>query len=96
MFSIQATPQRLCDRIVRRDFLRVGALGGLGLSLPTLWQATAAAREPGPGTFGKAKRCLLLFLTGGPPQHDTWDLKPAAPAEVRGELTGCPGLIRHL
>src|SRR5262249_20838430 len=46
--------------------------------------------------FGRAKRCLLLFLTGGPPQHDTWDLKPDAPAEVRGELkpiaTSVPGL----
>ncbi len=47
-------------------------------------------------SFGRAKRCLLLFLTGGPPQHDTFDLKPDAPAEIRGELkpiaTTVPGV----
>ncbi len=95
MFGIAGSPQRLCDGIVRRDFLRLGVLGGFGLSLPLLRRATAA-REPSRGTFGKAKRCVLLFLTGGPPQHDTWDLKPAAPAEVRGELkpiaTTVPGI----
>jgi hypothetical protein len=89
-------PQRLCDGLARREFLRLGALGGFGLSLPTLWRSTAAAREPGQGTFGRARRCVLLFLTGGPPQHDTWDLKPQAPAEIRGELqpvaTNVPGI----
>ncbi len=96
MVGIQGMPQRLCDGIARRDFLRLGALGGFGLSLPRLWRSTAAAREPRQGTFGRARRCVLLFLTGGPPQHDTWDLKPQAPAEIRGELkpiaTNVPGI----
>src|SRR6187200_83924 len=93
MLHIQASPRRLCDGISRRDFLTVGSLGSLGLSLPALSQA---ATIPGLDCFGRAKRCVLLFLTGGPPQHDTWDLKPDAPAEIRGELrpiaTRAPGL----
>ncbi len=40
----------------------------------------------GTSSFGRARRAVLLFLTGGPPQHDTWDPKPQAPAEIRGEL----------
>jgi hypothetical protein len=94
MLSIQGVPGRLCDGRSRRDFLRVGSLGGLGLSLPRLLQA-----ESGPATapgFGSAKRCVLLFLTGGPPQLDTWDPKPDAPIGVRGELkpiaTAVPGI----
>jgi len=76
--------RRLCDGIDRRAFLRAGAIGALGLSLP---QLLAAAEEPATDpTFGRAKRCILLFLMGGPPQHDTWDPKPDAPAEVRGEF----------
>jgi hypothetical protein len=65
--------------------MRVGALGGLGLALPQLVQAAERPASP-TESFGRAKQCLLLFLTGGPPQHDTWDLKPQAPAEIRGEL----------
>jgi hypothetical protein len=86
MFSIHGTPHRLCDGLGRRDFLRIGTLGGLGLSLPALAQTVAAPRQSSRSSFGRARRCVLLFLTGGPPQHDTWDLKPSAPAEVRGEL----------
>src|SRR4051812_27302287 len=70
----------------RRDFLRAGAAGCL--TLPALLRA-APARP-------RARRCLLLFLTGGPPQHDTFDPKPDVPAEVRGELkpiaTRVPGV----
>lgn len=84
MFAIQGRPNRLCDGTSRRDFLRVGALGALGLTLPGMLRA-APTPTPDAG-FGRAKRCVLLFLTGGPPQLDTWDLKPDAPAEVRGEL----------
>src|SRR5437667_6838284 len=95
MFAIKGTSRWLCDGMARRDFLRVGALGCLGLSLPDYLRAapTSSAVEAG---FGRAKRCVLLFFTGGPPQLDTWDLKPDAPAEVRGELrpiaTCVPGI----
>src|SRR5438552_3464599 len=93
MFNILGPTRRLCDGLSRRDFLRIGTLGGIGLCLPRLPATAAATALPG---FGRAKRCVLLFLTGGPPQLDTFDLKPAAPAEVRGELrpiaTNVPGI----
>src|SRR6059036_1453001 len=95
MFAIKGPPNHLCDGTSRRDFLRVGALGCLGLSLPGLVRAAPTPSTNAAG-FGRAKRCVLLFLTGGPPQLDTWDLKPDAPAEVRGELrpiaTCVPGI----
>jgi hypothetical protein len=77
----------------RREFLRAGALASLGLSLPWLDGPLAAAvRSPG----NRAKSCIILFLMGGPPQHSTFDPKPAAPAEVRGAFgpisTAVPGI----
>jgi hypothetical protein len=71
--------------------LRVGGLGALGLSLPQLLaarQAQAASRVAGTirPSGGKARSCIVLFLMGGPPQHSTWDPKPDAPAEVKGEI----------
>src|SRR5262245_38816464 len=93
MLAIRGSPRRLCGGLTRRDVLRVGGLGAVGLSWPALLRAAA---RPGPGGFGRARRCLLLFLTGGPPHTDTWDLKPDAPAGVRGELkpiaTSVPGV----
>src|SRR5262249_24082764 len=63
----------------------------LGLSLPSLLENRAKAT----GT-GRAKSCIVLFLMGGPPQHSTWDPKPDAPAEIRGEFgpidTNVPGI----
>src|SRR5262245_53506128 len=44
-------------------------------------------------SFGRARRCVLLFLTGGPPQLDTFDMKPLAPIEVRGELKPIPSCV---
>jgi hypothetical protein len=89
MFRVLAKRVTTCDGVSRRSFLTAGSLAALGLAPRA---RSAAAR----GGLGRAKRCLLLFLTGGPPQHDTWDLKPDAPAEVRGELrpiaTSVPGL----
>ena len=94
MLSIGAKPLRLCDRAGRRDFLQIGALGAFGLGLPKLLQAQS--QTPASGSFGRAKRCILLFMHGGPPQHDTWDPKPDAPLEIRGELkpiqTSAPGI----
>jgi hypothetical protein len=85
MFSIQGTVQRGPGRLARRRFLEIGALGGLALAgLGRIGAASPAAPE---ATFGRAKRCLLLFLMGGPPQIDTFDPKPNAPAGIRGELS---------
>src|SRR5437870_4883689 len=94
MLTIQDTGSRLCDGLTRRDWLHVGGLGLFGLALPDLVRAGAADRG---GTFGRARACIVLFLMGGPPQHETWDPKPDAPAEIRGDLKpisssvpGCP------
>src|SRR5436309_12917580 len=74
--------ERTCSGPTRRDFLQVGAISALGLSLPGLLEAQPL-KAPG---FGTAKRCILLFMSGGPPQNDTFDLKPDAPPEIRGEF----------
>jgi len=81
----------------RRELLRAGALGLFGLSVPGLLQGRAAAPTPGkPPSFGRAKSCILLFMWGGPAHQDTWDLKPDAPLEIRGEFrpiaTNVPGI----
>jgi uncharacterized protein (DUF1501 family) len=77
----------------RREFLRAGALGLLGLGLPQLLQARATSDT---ASRPRAKACILLFMWGGPAQQDTWDPKPDAPAEYRGEFrpiaTSVPGL----
>ncbi len=73
-----------CDGLSRRDFLKIGGLGSAGLMLPQLLEAQQ--RPTGRLPFGKAKHCILLFMTGGPSQMDTFDLKPDAPAGRRGEF----------
>ena len=91
MLSLLGPRAQLCDRIDRRQWLRIGGIGAAGLTLPQLWSGQAHARpqdvpENIRDSFGKAKSCIILFLLGGPPQHETWDPKPLAPAEVRGEF----------
>jgi len=70
----------------RRQVLQAGSLGLLGLGLPQFWSARALASgsTAGGNGFGKAKRCIFLFMWGGPSQLDTFDMKPDAPNEVRG------------
>ena len=86
MLSIYDRGPRLCDGLTRREWLRVGGLSAFGLGLPELL-AGPAARPAGPSSsFGKAKACIVLFHLGGPPQHETWDMKPDAPAAIRGDL----------
>ena len=101
MIRVLGGPKRLCDGVTRRELLQVGSLGLLGLSMPqwqALSQAQAATAKPAAGLpgFGQAKACILLFMYGSPSQLETFDPKPDAPLEVRGEL-GCipsnvPGL----
>ena len=84
----------------RREFLRIGAgVAAAGFSLPTeLWQGQAEATPISPDgqASGGAKSCILVYLLGGPPQLDMFDLKPDAPAEIRGPFqpiaTQVPGL----
>jgi hypothetical protein len=74
----------------RREWLRVGGLGAFGLGLPALLGTASAAAPSRPASFGRAKSCILIFLTGGPPQHDTFDPKPDAPLEIRGPIGSIP------
>jgi hypothetical protein len=93
VFRILDRGSRLCDGLTRREWLRVGGLGAFGLSLPALLAARPATAA---GNGGRAKACIVLFHLGGPPQHETWDPKPDAPAEIRGDLkpiaSNVPGL----
>jgi hypothetical protein len=86
MFDIVTGRHRTCDGVTRRDFIKVGGLTFLGLTLPQVLQmeAAAAAQETAPGA--KAKSVILLWMDGGPPQHETFDPKPGAPSDMRGEF----------
>jgi hypothetical protein len=89
MISIKGNRARLCDGITRRDFVRVGALGTMGLALPELLRAEAQAAELAKATGGSSRReksCILFFLMGGQSQLDMWDMKPDAPEMIRGEF----------
>src|ERR1700737_2856980 len=99
MIRILGGPKRLCDGLTRRDLLHVGSLGLLGLGVPG-WGAArpaeAAVLPAAAGRFGQAKSCILLFLYGSPSQLETFDPKPEAPEQIRGELksiaSSVPGL----
>ena len=80
-----------CDGIARRDFIRIGAMGIGGLTAANLLEAEARA-----GTGSSHKAVINIFLPGGPPHQDMFDLKLDAPREIRGEFkpisTNVPGL----
>ena len=92
MITLKGSSYRHCDGLTRRGFLTAGALGLSGLTLDQLLRAEAAA---GIGSSNKA--VINIHLDGGPPQMDTIDMKPNAPAEVRGEFqpipTNLPGFM---
>lgn len=76
-----------CDGVRRRDFLRIGALGALGLNLPGFLRLAAAGEvSEGPAGKGKAKAAIFINLGGGPSHLDSFDPKPDAPEEYRGEF----------
>src|SRR5438270_9638808 len=81
MLTIYGGRSRFCDGVSRRNFLKIGALGIAGLSLPQLLRAEAAA-----GGGKTQKSVVMIFLPGGPAHQDLFDLKPQAPSEIRGEF----------
>jgi Protein of unknown function (DUF1501) len=91
----------------RRQLFRIGGLGSLGLTLPQLLRAEAEAVKVGSskganGTAQPIRSCILIFYYGGPSHIDTFDMKPNAPAEIRGQFgsiaTSVPGtrVCEHL
>src|SRR5262245_44985317 len=89
MFTATSGKHRLCDGITRRAFIQIGALGGLTLADVLRLKAQQPAAQASP------KAVILIFLEGGASHLDTYDLKPEAPAEYRGEFkpirTSVPG-----
>src|SRR5580692_5980725 len=81
-----------CEKFHRRDFLRVGMLSFLGLSLSQYYALADEAKKaekagPTGRTTGTADSVILIWLAGGPSHLDTWDIKPQAPLEIRGNAT---------
>ena len=91
MFSFHGQSQRFCDQFARRDFFRIGGLAISGLTLPKLLQAEQASAGRATG-----KSIINIYLAGGPTHLDTFDLKPTAAREFRGEFqpipTNVPGM----
>ncbi|MFN0051564.1 MAG: DUF1501 domain-containing protein, partial [Planctomycetales bacterium] len=81
--------------VSRRTSLQAGAIGLLGLGMNHLHGLRAAESTPRPGG-GTAKSCIFIFLSGGLAQHESFDMKPEAPAEIRGDFrpipTSTPGI----
>jgi hypothetical protein len=100
MLRILGSPKRLCNGITRREMVRAGGLGLCGLGLADFFRLSEVqagqSRHLHARGFGKAKSCILLYLYGAPSQLETFDPKPDAAAEIRGELkhisSSLPGL----
>ena len=99
MLSLLGGHHRTCDGVSRRQFLSIGGFtfGAGGLSLAGLMRAEAAGVPGSAATgAGRHKAVINVFLAGGPPHQDMWDLKPDAPTEIRGEFrpiaTKVPGI----
>ena len=92
MLSILGRGTRLCDGITRRELLRIGGLSVAGLSLADVLRLQAAT----PSTAGRGKSVIMIWLRGGASHLDSYDMKPDAPAEIRGEFkpirTNVPGI----
>ena len=95
MFGVNRIEPRL-NSWTRRQLLRVGALSYLGLGLPELLRSRKLQAAEPQENVRRAKSCIFIFLFGGPSQLETFDLKPQAPADFRGEFqeiaTNVPGI----
>jgi hypothetical protein len=97
MLPFVGSRRTACNGVSRRDLLHLGGLSLLGMGLEDFFRLrTLQAAPTGVANFGKAKSCILVYLFGAPPAHETFDPKPAAPAEIQGELkavaTSVPGV----
>ena len=83
--SIGSERSRCCDGATRRDFLRIGALGAFGVSLPGVLRAQSMQSS---AESAQARSVILVYLGGGISHHDSFDLKPGAAEEIRGKYQG--------
>jgi Protein of unknown function (DUF1501) len=88
MLTVFGKANRFCDGISRRSFLRIGALGvgTASLTLADILRAEARAAATGAPTGSRHKAVINIFLGGGPPHQDMWEIKTEAPVEIRGEF----------
>ncbi len=92
MLTIQGHQGRFCDGLSRRSFLKIGAFafGAYALNLSDIYRAYATTPATAP-TDGAArnrhKAVINIYLAGGPPHQDLWDIKSEAPREIRGEFS---------
>jgi len=98
MISIPGLSGSTCDGFSRREFLRVGGAGILGVSLADVLRLQASASSApdsakGKSGWGRAKSVILVFLQGGPSHIDIWDPKPDAPSNVRGEFKPIKSIV---
>jgi hypothetical protein len=94
MLRVLGSPRRLCDSVTRRDLLQIGGCAAAGIGLESLLRASPAGSAA--GSFGRAKQCIVLFLYGSPSQLETFDMKPEAPAEIRGTFGSIPSSLPGL
>ncbi|KAB2668330.1 MAG: DUF1501 domain-containing protein [Verrucomicrobia bacterium] len=88
MLTIPGPSSGFCDGFSRRNFLRIGALGMGGIALPGLLRAESQS-----GSRPSRKAVIMIYLPGGPPHQDTFDLKLDAPSEIRGEFKPIPTTV---
>ena len=84
MLTLLGQPAKYCDGISRRSFLKIGGFAfgsAASLSLPDILRAESLA-----GRTSNQKAVINIFLGGGPPHQDMWDIKVDAPREIRGEF----------
>jgi hypothetical protein len=97
MLRILGSRKTLCDGLTRRDFLQLGGLGAFSLGLGDFLRLQRSVLPARPDrSFGQARACILLFPYGSPAQHETFDPKPEAPAEVQGEMRAIPTCVPGL
>jgi Protein of unknown function (DUF1501) len=110
MLVIPGKPKTNCDGLSRREWLTVGGVGAFGLAdllagresarlnagADARTQVVTKDSELPRSRFGRARSCIVLFMFGAPAHQDLWDLKPLAPAEVRGEFQPIPSSVPGL
>src|SRR5690349_16312043 len=94
--SLARRSNRFCNGVSRRDFLRVGTLAPLGLSLANMFAFEKLMAGESANKSARAKSVILVYLGGGISHHDTFDMKPDALEEIRGKYKSIPTNVTGL